>query len=54
MTISLRAATGITASADTASPFANRAYTLPTGHATDDLLIAFYGGKPPAADAKVE
>lgn len=39
-------ATGITASSDTTSPFANLSYTLPTGHTTNDLLIAFYGGKP--------
>lgn len=39
-------ATGITASSDTATPFANLSYTLPTGHTTNDLLIAFYGGKP--------
>lgn len=46
MTISLRAATGITATSDTKAPFGNLTYTLPTGHSTDDLLIAFYGGKP--------
>lgn len=39
-------ATGITATADVATPFANQSYTLPTGHAAKDLLIAFYGGKP--------
>lgn len=39
-------ATGITASSDTYTPFANLAYALPTGHTTGDLLIACYGGKP--------
>lgn len=39
-------ATGITASSDTATPFANLSYTLPASTQTGDLLIAFYGGKP--------
>lgn len=39
-------ATGITAGADTATPFANISYTLPASTQTGDLLIAFYGGKP--------
>lgn len=39
-------ATGIAASADTASPFAALSYTLPADTKAGDLLIACYGGKP--------
>jgi hypothetical protein len=46
MAISFRSATGITATTDTTSPFANITFTLPALTQTDDLLIAVYGGKP--------
>lgn len=39
-------ATGITASSDTATPFANLSYTLPASSQQYDLLVVFYGGKP--------
>ncbi|MEN9793033.1 MAG: hypothetical protein RL330_1111, partial [Actinomycetota bacterium] len=42
MTISHRASTGITARTTQAT----HAFTLPTGHTTNDLLIAWLGGKP--------
>jgi hypothetical protein len=38
--------TGITAGADTNSPYAGRTYTLPSGTTSGDLLVGFYGGKP--------
>lgn len=46
MAISFVSATGLTATADTATPFANITFTLPANTQTDDLLIAVYGGKP--------
>ena len=45
MTIGFRAATGLTATTDTATPFANITFTIPTGSTTGDLMLAFYGGK---------
>lgn len=46
MTISFVSATGLTSATDTASPFANIGFTLPSGTQSGDLLLAFYGGKP--------
>lgn len=46
MAISFVSATGLTATADTATPFANITFTLPANTQTNDLLIAIYGGKP--------
>lgn len=46
MAITFVAATGITAATDTIAAFADIAWTLPAGTATNDLLLAFYGGKP--------
>jgi hypothetical protein len=40
VTISFRAAAGLTAGIDTSAP-----WTLPTGHTLDDFLLAVYGGK---------
>ncbi len=51
MTISQRTATGLTASTDSAPPYDNVTYTLPTGHTTNDLLMAFYGAKDRQATA---
>lgn len=41
-----RASSSLVGAADTATPFADLTYTLPTGAATGDLLLALYGGKP--------
>lgn len=46
MPIGFRAATGITATADTTTPFANITWTMIAGEQAGDLLLAFYGGKP--------
>ena len=46
MTVTWRTATGLTAGADTTDPYGSLTHTLPTGHATDDLLLAFIGLKP--------
>lgn len=46
MSISFVSATGLTAAADTTSPFANITFTLPANTQTNDLLVAIYGGKP--------
>lgn len=46
MAVTFRTLTGYSAAADTAAPFASLTYTLPTGHTTNDLLVAFYAGKP--------
>jgi hypothetical protein len=46
MTITFRAAAGLTGAADTSAPFSAVTFTLPTGHTTDDLLLAFLGWKP--------
>jgi hypothetical protein len=46
VTISWRTATGLTAAVDTATPFANLAYTLPTGHTTNDVLICVAAVRP--------
>lgn len=46
MTISFVSATGLTATTDTAAPFADITFTLPANITTDDILIAVYGGKP--------
>lgn len=51
MAIGFRAAAGLAAAADTTSPFANQNYTLPTGHASGDLLLTLAGVKWSTAGA---
>lgn len=46
MTISVRGiATGLTGSNDTATPFLNMTYTIPTGEQTGDLIFGMCGAK---------